>query len=288
MELVQEWTREHLLSEGMTRLPFIGNLKAEKSPVRFAERMRELLNFRVDWYKDAYQISDSFRLFRKRISDIGVLVMMNGVVGNNTHRALKINEFRAFAMVDNYAPLIFINAADSYSGRIFSLLHEFAHILIGENSLYNDRFGGSRTSKNTEVICNAVAAEMLVPQSIFLTEWERATQEMDSEKAIQTLAREFRCGRTVIARRALDNGKIDSTIYQRIREFALRQYTDNQKGSGGSYYLTAQSRIDQRFFRMLSASVGEGKTLYSDAFRLTNTNRSTFTTLLQQTEGAKG
>ena len=168
MELVQEWTREHLLSEGMTRLPFIGNLKAEKSPVRFAERMRELLNFRIDWYKDAYQISDSFRLFRKRISDIGVLVMMNGVVGNNTHRALKINEFRAFAMVDNYAPLIFINAADSYSGRIFSLLHEFAHILIGENSLYNDRFGGSRTSKNTEVICNAVAAEILVPKSIFL------------------------------------------------------------------------------------------------------------------------
>ena len=55
--------------------------------------------------------------------------------------------------------------------------------------------------------------------------------------------------------------------------------------SGGDYYRTAASRIDQRFFRLLISSVYEGKTLYSDAFRLTNTNRSTFTNLVESVGG---
>ena len=93
--------------------------------------------------------------------------MMSGIVGNNTHRPLDINEFRAFAMVDDLVPLIFINSNDSVSGRLFSLLHEFAHICIGNNSLYNDRYSsGTRVSK-AESVSNAVAAEILVPQVMF-------------------------------------------------------------------------------------------------------------------------
>ncbi|MGE4585603.1 MAG: hypothetical protein AB7C91_13215 [Sphaerochaeta sp.] len=55
------------------------------------------------------------------MSEAGVIVMMNGVVRNNTHRPLSIEEFRAFALIDSFAPLIFINATDSASGRLFSL-----------------------------------------------------------------------------------------------------------------------------------------------------------------------
>ena len=46
----------------------------------------------------------------------------------HTHRALSIDEFRAFAMVDEWAPLIFINSADTESAKLFSLVHEVAHI----------------------------------------------------------------------------------------------------------------------------------------------------------------
>ena len=66
--------------------------------------------------------------------------MMSGIVGNNTHRPLDVEEFRALSVIDAYAPLIFINSNDSINGRLFSLLHEFSHICIGENSLFNDRY----------------------------------------------------------------------------------------------------------------------------------------------------
>lgn len=35
---------------------------------------------------------------------------MSGIVGNNTHRPLSIDEFRAFSITDDYAPLIFIKS----------------------------------------------------------------------------------------------------------------------------------------------------------------------------------
>ncbi len=71
------------------------------------------------------------------MSSIGIVIMLNGIVGANTHRGLSIDEFRAFTLIDDFAPLIFINATDSKAGLLFSLIHEFVHIGIGANSLFN-------------------------------------------------------------------------------------------------------------------------------------------------------
>ena len=120
----------------------------------------------------------------------------------NTHRALDINEFRAFTMVDDWAPLIFINAADSNGAKLFSLLHELTHIWLGKSDLFNDRQGRSKDVSDIEIICNAVAGELLVPKDVFLENWnERKT---DIYIRIAELARTFRCGEIVIARKAMD------------------------------------------------------------------------------------
>ena len=93
--------------------------------------------------------------------------MMNGIVGKNTHRVLDVNEFRAFAMVNEWAPLIFINGADSAGGKLFSLFHEVVHLWIGENDLYNDRRYSINGTKPVEVMCNAVAGELMVRKLYF-------------------------------------------------------------------------------------------------------------------------
>jgi Zn-dependent peptidase ImmA (M78 family) len=157
--------------------------------------------------------------------------------------------------------------------------------------LYNDRYNTSTSIKRIETICNAVAAEVLVPQDIFITEWNSAVSVMNSAKAIDNLSRTFKCGITVIARKAFENGFISWQQYISTAEAAVRHYNENKKrkkekgDGGGDFYRTVASRLDQRFFKMLVNSVAEGRTLYSDAFRLTNTNRSTFSTLIEKTGG---
>lgn len=289
MEQVQDWTKDELISDGADPLGFVGSMSESSTVDEFVACIRRLLELPVDWFAFSKSPEESFRLIRSKISDAGVIVMMNGIVGNNTHRPLVIDEFRAFAVVDDYAPLIFINSNDSTSGRLFSLLHEFVHILMGKNNFYNDRYSAHGQVNKVETICNAVAAELLVPGELFVQKWNEATKECDNEAAISALQKHFKCGMTVIARKALDHGFISKQLYAKISQLAVRLYNEYRKkakeNSGGNFYTTSASRIDQRFFRMLVGSVAEGKTLYSDAFRLTHTNRSTFHELAQQAGG---
>lgn len=293
MDQIQEWMRNILITEGNAPLSFVGSLKSEKSIERFAQSIRAMLGIKEEWYKKTRSAEESFSLIRTSISNIGTIVMMSGIVGNNTHRPLDIEEFRAFSVVDEYAPLIFINSNDSINGKLFSLLHEFAHICIGENSLFNDRYSTGKKVKKVEAICNAVAAEVLVPQTAFVRDWNAAvsSDNNDIETVIDSLAHSFKCGITVIARKAYDNGFIGYPQYQATAQLAVKLYVESRRrkkergDSGGDYYKTAASRIDKRFFKKLVNSVSDGKTLYSDAFRLTNTNRSTFANLVESMEG---
>ena len=290
MEQVQDWARNHAIEEEQQAPEFIGSQKNNVDTEDFAEYVRTVLELEIKWYENSKSAVESFKTLRDKISQAGVIVMMSGIVGNNTHRPLDINEFRAFAMVDDLVPLIFINSNDSVSGKLFSLLHEFAHICIGNNSLYNDRYSsGTRVSK-AESVSNAVAAEILVPQVMFEKKWKEIDKFDDPIKTIDALTKYFSCGTTVIARKALDNGYIDYSVYRKLSQIAVNRYNEKRKkekeqGGGGDYYRTAASRIDTRFFKSLVSSVHEGKTVYTDAFRLTNTNRSTFENLVNKMGG---
>lgn len=289
MEQIQEWAKEELVRSGASALPFVGSLKNSSQNSMFVSKIRELLGLPIDWFSQFKNPDDSFRYIRSRISDVGVIVMMNGIVGNNTHRPLAIDEFRAFALVDNYAPLVFINSNDSTSGRLFSLLHELVHILMGKDNFYNDRYSAHGQINPAETICNAVAAEILVPDVLFVSKWNETIAQSDADATIASLAKFFKCGMTVIARKALDHRFITKQLYAKVSQLAVQLYNEYKKkakeSSGGDFYKTTVSRIDQRFFRMLVGSVDEGRTLHSEAFRLTNTNRSTFHELREQTGG---
>lgn len=291
MEMVQDWTREHMKTESIPTPDCVGMFKHEKNCAKCAATIRRLLGLTEDWFTNSKTVDDSFRFIRNAISSIGVIVMMNGIVGNNTHRVLEIEEFRAFAMIDEYAPLIFVNTNDSGSGRLFSLLHEFAHVCVGESDFFNDRNNAATPVRPVEVLCNAVAAEILVPQNLFLREWSKLIRFNTEKETIEALTKYFKCGITVIARKALDNGKIDSDLYYEMAALAKKRYADKRRRDkengvgGGDYYRTAATRIDKRFFLMLTNSVDEGKTLYTDAFRLTNTNRTTFAKLAHSQMG---
>lgn len=284
MEMIQEWTRDHLISEEFEPLNFIG--KSKLNVTKTVDEVRDIIKIAVDWQNDLNGI-EAFNYIRNAISESGVIVMANGIVGANTHRALDVEEFRAFTIIDNYAPVIFINSNDSKGGKLFSLLHEFVHVCLGENDLFNDRYSIGKNVSQVETICNSVAAEIIVPQSLFLEKWRKTIRNNDKKQTISMLADDFKCGQTVIARKALDNKLISQALYEEIARLAVKIYNDQrarnkEKNGGGNYYNNLSSRIDKRFFRLLASSVAEGKTLYTEAYRLTHTNSKTFDQLVNQ------
>lgn len=277
MESVQAWMKEYRQETGFDVLPVVGCLKGNDDFKYIAKTIRKNMDLSDIWYESCTNMNAAFNYVRSRLEECGIVVMLNGVVGKNTHRTLSVDEFRAFAMVDEWAPLIFVNGADSQGARLFSLFHEIAHIWLGENDLYNDR-GNSHEVKPIEILCNAVAGELMVPFDKFLVEWNAAAYA-DSRVKIKNLAKHFRCGESVIARKAFDAKKISYDLYKNIIDDAIeayRQMKENKESNGGNYYNTMGNRLDGCFVRALCESINSGRTTYSEAYRLTNTSRKTF------------
>lgn len=277
MEAVQEWMVNYRKEWNYDTISIVGSLKGITDISVIADTIRKDLGLNIEWYKDCGNPSEAFNKVRGLLEECGIVVMMNGIVGKNTHRALDVNEFRAFAMVNEWAPLIFINGADSAGGRLFSLFHELVHLWIGENDLYNDTKYSANGIKPIEVTCNAVAGALMVPKTVFLEKWNNNTND-DIHEKIKELARMFRCSSSVVARRALDNKKIDQNVYNMVIADAIEAYiqTKQEKSSGGDYYRVARSKLDGVFVRALCESVNSGRTSFTEAYRLTNTTSKTF------------
>jgi Zn-dependent peptidase ImmA (M78 family) len=289
MEAIQSWMKDHLISEGKEKLSFVSSADINPDIQKTVLDIRETVGIDTDWYLQKIE-PDNFKFLRNALSNIGVLIMASGVVGHNNYRPLDVEEFRAFTLIDDYAPLVFINANDSKGGKLFSLLHEVVHIWIGVDSLYNDRLYFTSSNDNTEQFCNAVAAELLVPNAIFCEKWANTNIRTNKRDVIKSLANIFKCSITVIARRALDNGFITGEQYAMIARKAITDFAEGKKKrdkDGGNFYATDAARMDHNFILALNGSIQEGKTLSTDAYRLTGTTRKTFPGLIEKIIGAQ-
>lgn len=287
MERIIDWTKNSMIESNSEPNEVVGSQRNVKDPLVLANYIRRILGLNINWAIYSHSAEESFKILRDRINSVGVIVMQNGTARGNSKRPLDVNEFRAFTIIDNYAPLIFINACDSQNAKLFSLLHEFAHICIGVDSLFNENHWHSHPNYNVvEILCNAVAAELLVPTEPFRNKWQELKPTCSStDDIIEKTAYYFKCGQVVVARKASDLGLINKEKYNQIANTAKQQYLDakgRKNSSGGNYYATMASRIDRRFFNMLLESVLQGKTQYTEACKLTNTNRITFSELAER------
>ncbi len=259
----QDWYHDFARSLGQEGRPFVGSI-APGTPVKeAAAAMRGQLAFSTDARRQSPTWEAALRTFVQLAEDAGVLVMVNGVVGNNTHRRLDPGEFRGFALVDDQAPLVFVNGADTKAAQMFTLAHELVHIWSGRSGVIDADV--SAVPAGHERWCNEVAAELLVPLDEFRRE-QRDGAPLRSE--LDRLARVFKVSTLVILRRMNDAGYLTGDRYWKAFNDELALLRSIERGSGGNFYFTQPVRNSRRFTRALIADTLEGNTLYRDAFRM--------------------
>jgi len=267
----QEWYRDHARIIGEEPVPIVGSIAEGADPISAAAVIRTAIGFDISAREQTATWELALRLFIQQVEDSGVLVMVSGVVGNNTHRKLDPGEFRGFALADAFAPVIFVNGADTKSAQMFTLAHELAHVGAGQSAL-SDGQARQLQGTATEQWCNAVAAEMLVPLAVM-----RQAFDPDAELGAETqrLARRFKVSTLVILRRAYDLGALSRDAFgdayaaelERLRGFGVRG------GGGGNFHFTEAARVSRRFARAIVGSTLAGQTLYRDAFRMLGLSR---------------
>ena len=259
----QHWYLNEVQSVGDEPLGFVGSLDTTEDIISSAGRMRDELGFSVEQRKDLPTWVEALRQFIEQVEDLGILVMISGVVGNSNTRKLDVNEFRGFALTDRTAPVVFINGSDSKAAQMFTLAHEIAHIWLGQSGVSN--LPMMATARHTvEDWCNSAAAELLVPSDMILSEYDRSS---DLSSEINRLAKIFKVSTLVVLRRIRDTGRLDRDQFQKAYHEEVSRL-NKLKSSGGNFYPTIAARASKRFVRTLIASTMEGRTTMIESMRL--------------------
>lgn len=273
MQRRQDWLREELIATGAEPLNFIAAYQPNEGYTAVVDAMRNALLLASNWAATVPNWSDALSVLKDNAEAAGILVVFNGVVGNNTSRKLNPNEFQGFALLDEYAPLIFINNADFKAAQMFTLAHELAHLFIGAEGV--SAFDLLLPSEhNLELLCNQIAAEFLVPETALLAFWPSAGQYRDP---FQQIARHFKVSRIVAARRALDLQLIDrDAFFAFYHEHKTQGGRGRQTADGGNFWNTQRWRIGVRFASAVVRAVRAGRLPHREAYALTGLSSANF------------
>ncbi len=273
MQRRQAWMRDFLIEEGEAELDFVASASLDSNPNTVAARMRETLGFAQDWASEEATWTDALLKLRQAVDAAGVLIFISGVVGNNNYRKLDPDEFRGFALIDSYAPLIFINGSDAKAAQMFTIAHELAHVWLGQGGVSNLP-ALEAPANRVERFCNNAAAEFLVPEEAIRRRWPIAQR---ADEPFQDLARRFKVSPLVAARRALDLELISRRqFFTFYREYLEDERRQQERQGGGSFWNNQNVRLGQRFGAAVVRAAKEGRLLYREAYRLTGLSGPTF------------
>lgn len=256
----QEWYREYLQQHFAQANPYVGRASYSDSVESIVEDIRACLG--VEPHPTRGKWDDYYRDLVQRIESLGILVMRQGNLGHHS-RPLNVDEFRGFAIVDEYAPIIFVNHSDALGARLFTLIHELCHIWIGQSGISD---GNTNTHRQEEVLCNAVAAEFLVPAQEFRALWQHDSESWEDN--LPPLEAHFHVSTWALARRALTLNFISQQEYGRYI-FEQKMRHEQRKGSGGpTYYQTKKAQISRQFSQAVVGEALSGQLLLREAGEL--------------------
>lgn len=265
----QDWYRDYLRSADADRLAFIGSEDVSSDVELTAKKIRsELKMFDRTSIKSR---EAALNRLADAIEGIGVMVMINGYVGNSTARKLSTEEFRGFALSDEHAPLIFVNGQDSRAAQMFTLAHELAHLWLGESGI-SDCNQDSRSE--VEQWCNKVAARTLVPTDELKFVDTGELKKLGIEGRVKKLSMHFKVSTLVMVIRLHDAGRIGKDAYRRFYSSESKSQQNNDRGKSGAIkdaaYHTMRRRYGKKFSSALISDALSGNTLYRDALMLLN------------------
>ena len=273
MQRRQAWLREALVEGEAEPLGFVGSARLADEPDAAGREMRRALGLDDGWAAGVHTWRNALSELRRAIEQLRVVAVINGVVGNNTYRRLRVEEFRGFALTDPYAPLIFVNGADAKSVQMFTLAHELAHIWLGREGISGFEAllpGGTEV----EEWCYRAAAELLAPAREVRERWREVGR---STNPFEMLARGFKVSPVVAARRALDLTLIDRGTFLDFYESDLRQ--ERRRGTkvtGGDFYNNQNTRVGELFATQVLRAAAVGRIGSKEAYDLTGLGGGTF------------
>lgn len=261
----QLWWRERVSAIDEPEPDLIGALRAEMDIQQAADWVRTELDIAAA-QRQRNPVT-MFRMIADRVESLGVMAMVSGVFGSSNRRCYDLAEFRCLIMNDEVAPLLYINGRDSKAAQIYSLVHAFVHICLGDSGI--DRVDIYHVAEGPrERWCHLVTLNALI-RPADLTMFD-AEEELVSE--LRKWAVRLTITPLAIARQGLELGLIEMAHFEEAYEVlsaeAEAKSREAKEPGGGDFYIAHRARVGKRFARAIYADVSRGGTLYREAYQL--------------------
>lgn len=238
-----------------TKWNYVGSASARTPVSSLTAHAKKILG--VNWppsqpFENGYSV---FNFWREAFERAGILVFQCSV---------DPDEFRAAAIVETPFPVVLISSKDPVSARVFSLLHELGHVLLGESNLSLVW----QSNRVTEIFCNRFAAEILMPEPILRADPTvvsmkgRAVEDGDLRK----LSRRFGTSMYAMAVRLCDLQIQNRRILDAFKPQFSRETV--RTGGGGDYYSNQVARLGPLLIQTTLRAVEGDSITPMDAYRI--------------------
>ncbi len=185
-----------------------------------------------------------------------------------------LSEMRGFSLAERPLPLVVVNSKDTPRGRIFSMLHELAHVALQRSGLCEPDEGRARPpeEQRIEVFCNHVAGAALIPMDDLLQDEDvrgrqRSTDWSDYE--IAAIGRRFNASRFVALRR-LVIANLTTEAFYRAKHAEWLSQLSGQSGGFSSPDRKSVAENGKTFVRLVLQSYREKKITLDDVSQFLN------------------
>lgn len=171
--------------------------------------------------------------WKEKISELGVLIFEIPEV--------ELYEMRALCIYYEKFPIILLNGKDSVNARIFSLIHELTHLILGESAICD-------LKSSEETLCNSVAGEILVPKKDLLK--NNLLDNHDSyweDSDLKKLSDIYGVSKEVILLRLLSLNKTTQEVYE-LKKEEWSNLPLKKKESGGGDPVRTQVKYNGKLY----------------------------------------
>jgi Zn-dependent peptidase ImmA (M78 family) len=239
-----------------TPLSFVNSARSTISVEALVKSIRNILGVDLEAFRKQKNAADAFALLRAGAEKAGVFVLLMGNLGTH-HTDIDVRVFRGFALADDVAPFVVINEKDSRAAWSFTLVHELAHIWLGQTGI-----SGYGSEDKVEKFCDSVAASFLLNPKELETIDVSNTALDDLIKRIGAFASARNLSRKMVAYNLLRSARISDRTYSDLSaafdaDNAARKEED--KGEGGpNYYVVRRHRLGSGLVDTVARMVATG------------------------------
>lgn len=260
----QELARELFASLQVRRLP-TAQAADFPDPENLADRERKVFGISVERQVEWPGEYAALKAWRRAVEDRGVIVLQLGIPPE---------EVRGFSIADPAAPTIALTAGDFPAARIFTLMHEFGHLLVGQSGLCAPEsiLRSPAGSEEVERYCNRFAGSLLVPSDALKShpaaQRIAAKDDVPDNQDFSGLRASFKVSNQVLWYRLRDTGLVSRSRYGELWRVWSGRPPPPKHASRGGGRRRAKRSIDTngvRFAGMVLEAEEQGEITYADA-----------------------